>query len=140
MYQGNLVLEGGAVAFDGQGTVLTAEECLLHRNRNPGWTRADIEAELRAHLGITKVIWLALPMPQKFSDCDLSGDFSHGASSSASWYPTHHSTSVVRPRQMTWVPGGSPRVLWICPPMRAMVSTAVARVSVGDSVFGLRMP
>lgn len=74
MYQSNLVLEGGAVAFDGQGTVLTTEECLLHRNRNPGWNKADIEAELRAHLGVSKVIWLPRGLtPDPITDGHVDG-------------------------------------------------------------------
>ncbi|MCF6433500.1 agmatine deiminase family protein [Leisingera sp. MMG026] len=58
MYTSDLVLEGGAVAVDGQGTLLTTEECLLHKNRNPGWSKAQVEAELKAGLGVQKVIWL----------------------------------------------------------------------------------
>ncbi|CAM9771774.1 unnamed protein product [Heterosigma akashiwo] len=53
-----MVLEGGSVHFDGEGTCLTTEECLLNPNRNPGMTRAQIEGELRACLGVEKVIWL----------------------------------------------------------------------------------
>jgi agmatine deiminase len=53
-----LVLEGGAIAVDGTGTLLTTEECLLNPNRNPGWSRERIEAELRARLGAERVVWL----------------------------------------------------------------------------------
>ncbi|GHA92608.1 agmatine deiminase family protein [Streptomyces chryseus] len=53
-----MILEGGAVIADGQGTLITTEECLLHPNRNPGMTRAQIEATLLAAYGATKVIWL----------------------------------------------------------------------------------
>lgn len=53
-----LVAEGGGVTVDGQGTVITTESCFLHRNRNPGWTREDVEAELCRTLGAEKVIWL----------------------------------------------------------------------------------
>lgn len=74
MYQSNLVLEGGAVAFDGQGTVLTTEECLLNRNRNPSWTKAEIEDELRAHLGVTKVLWLPQGLtPDPITDGHIDG-------------------------------------------------------------------
>ena len=52
------VLEGGAIHVDGEGTLLTTEECLLNQNRNPQLSRADIEAQLRSHLGIDRVIWL----------------------------------------------------------------------------------
>jgi agmatine deiminase len=54
-----LVLEGGAIAFDGAGTLVTTERCLLNPNRNPGVTRAEIEAVLRAALGVERFVWLA---------------------------------------------------------------------------------
>jgi agmatine deiminase len=57
-YRAPFVLEGGAIHVDGQGTLLTTEECLLNANRNPGLDRADLEAALRDYLGIEKVIWL----------------------------------------------------------------------------------
>ncbi len=53
-----LVLEGGSIAVDGAGTLLTTEECLLNRNRNPGLGREDIEGLLREHLGVQRVVWL----------------------------------------------------------------------------------
>jgi agmatine deiminase len=53
-----LVLEGGSIDVDGEGTVLTTEECLLNPNRNPDLTREQIEALLHAHLGTSRVIWL----------------------------------------------------------------------------------
>ncbi|MCB5179027.1 agmatine deiminase family protein [Streptomyces antimicrobicus] len=54
----DLVLEGGAVLTDGQGTLITTEECLLDPNRNPNLTRAQIEAALLAAYGASKVVWL----------------------------------------------------------------------------------
>jgi len=53
-----MVLEGGAITVDGEGTLITTEQCLLHPNRNPDLTKDQIEAELKARLGVTKVIWL----------------------------------------------------------------------------------
>ena len=53
-----LVMEGGSIHVDGEGTMMTTEECLLNPNRNPGLTRAQIEAELKKFLTIEKVIWL----------------------------------------------------------------------------------
>jgi agmatine deiminase len=53
-----MILEGGAVDEDGTGLVATTEQCLLNPNRNPAMTRADIEAELAAQLGFTRVVWL----------------------------------------------------------------------------------
>ena len=58
--QKRMVLEGGAIETDGQGTMLTTEECLLSRiqERNPGMTREDYEAVFREWLGIRRTIWL----------------------------------------------------------------------------------
>lgn len=52
------VLEGGSIHSDGEGTLLTTEECLLNPNRNPGLTKEQIEKNLNQYLGINKVIWL----------------------------------------------------------------------------------
>ncbi|MFG2825087.1 agmatine/peptidylarginine deiminase [Kitasatospora sp. NPDC048365] len=53
-----MILEGGAITVDGEGTLITTEQCLLHPNRNPDMTREEVEAELKARLGVTKVVWL----------------------------------------------------------------------------------
>lgn len=53
-----MVLEGGAITVDGEGTLITTEQCLLHPNRNPGMSREQIEDELRARLGAEAIIWL----------------------------------------------------------------------------------
>ncbi|MER7755827.1 agmatine deiminase family protein [Kitasatospora sp. NPDC097643] len=53
-----MILEGGAITVDGEGTLITTEQCLLHPNRNPDLSREEIEAELKARLGVVKVIWL----------------------------------------------------------------------------------
>jgi agmatine deiminase len=57
-YRAPLVLEGGSIHVDGEGTVLATEECLLNRNRNPELSRQQIEDALRAYLGAEKVVWL----------------------------------------------------------------------------------
>lgn len=54
----DLILEGGSIEVDGQGTLLTTTRCLLSATRNPGRTRAQIETELAALLGITRFLWL----------------------------------------------------------------------------------
>ena len=54
----DVVLEGGALDHDGQGTVLTTRQCLLNPNRNPGWTEATAEAALTKSLGARRVLWL----------------------------------------------------------------------------------
>jgi len=58
LVEADWVLEGGAIDGDGEGTLLTTEECLLHPNRNPGVTRREIERRLAALLSIERVIWL----------------------------------------------------------------------------------
>jgi agmatine deiminase len=53
-----LVLEGGSITVDGEGTLITTEQCLLNPNRNPSLAREEIEALLGDYLGVEKVIWL----------------------------------------------------------------------------------
>lgn len=57
-YRAPIVLEGGAIHVDGEGTVLTTEECLLNPNRNPELSREQIERVLLEYLGAEKVLWL----------------------------------------------------------------------------------
>ena len=57
-YRAPIVLEGGSIHVDGEGTVLTTEECLLNLNRNPELSRAQLEQVLCAYLGTEKVVWL----------------------------------------------------------------------------------
>ena len=57
-YRAPLILEGGAIHSDGEGTLLTTEECLLNRNRNPQLDRTAIEAALREHLAVDAILWL----------------------------------------------------------------------------------
>jgi agmatine deiminase len=55
----NIVMEGGAVDFNGAGTVLTTTDCLLNRNRNPGLSREEVEQYLKDYYGQRHVCWLA---------------------------------------------------------------------------------
>lgn len=57
-FEGGAVLEGGAIACNGAGTILTTEECLLNPNRNPQLSRAEIEGRLKANLGAHRILWL----------------------------------------------------------------------------------
>jgi agmatine deiminase len=58
VFEAPFVLEGGAIALDGGGAVLTTEQCLLHPNRNPSLDRAQIEQGLLDFLGVDRVVWL----------------------------------------------------------------------------------
>jgi len=53
-----LVGEGGGIEVDGHGTGIMTESCWVNDNRNPGWSRAQVEEELKACLGLRKIIWL----------------------------------------------------------------------------------
>lgn len=57
-YRGPFVLEGGGFSVDGEGTLIATEQFLLNPNRNPDWSREQIEQGLSDYLGIEKVIWL----------------------------------------------------------------------------------
>jgi agmatine deiminase len=69
----SLVVEGGAFLSDGEGTLITAETCVLNPNRNPGWTKAQAEAELRAMLGMEKIIWLPGDVTDTATDGHVDG-------------------------------------------------------------------
>jgi agmatine deiminase len=53
-----IVLEGGSIDVNGRGMVMTTEQCLLNKNRNPDLSRADLEEILSRFLGVRRVIWL----------------------------------------------------------------------------------
>ncbi|MEN8261452.1 MAG: agmatine deiminase family protein, partial [Pseudomonadota bacterium] len=54
----NLVLEGGSIECDGDGTLLTTSNCLLNPNRNPGMDIGELEAILKERLGVRRILWL----------------------------------------------------------------------------------
>lgn len=64
-----LVMEGGSIHTDGEGTILTTEECLLNKNRNPELSREQIEAYVKEFTGSEVIIWL---------ERGLSGDETDG--------------------------------------------------------------
>ncbi|GKU77487.1 agmatine deiminase family protein [Paenibacillus sp. L3-i20] len=53
-----LVMEGGSIHSDGEGTLLTTEECLLNTNRNPELSREQIEAHVKSFVNVNEIIWL----------------------------------------------------------------------------------
>ncbi|MCE9563732.1 MAG: agmatine deiminase family protein [Planctomycetes bacterium] len=66
-----VVLEGGSIDVNGQGLLLTTEECLLSttQQRNPPMDRADYEQVFADYLGVKKVVWLGQ---------GITGDDTHG--------------------------------------------------------------
>ena len=59
-YEAPFVLEGGSFFVDGEGTLITTEQCLLNPNRNPTMSREQIEQGLRDYLGVETIVWLGL--------------------------------------------------------------------------------
>lgn len=57
-FENDMVLEGGSIDVNGKGLLLTSEQCLLHKNRNPQLTQPQIEKNLRDFLGVKKILWL----------------------------------------------------------------------------------
>ncbi|MBI5390981.1 agmatine deiminase family protein [Candidatus Woesearchaeota archaeon] len=58
MFEPGIVLEGGSIEVNGKGTVLTTEQCLLNKNRNPKLSKKQIEQYLKDYLNVTNVLWL----------------------------------------------------------------------------------
>lgn len=57
-FENDMVLEGGSLDVNGQGLLLTSEQCLLNKNRNPHLTREQIEQALRDYLGVKEILWV----------------------------------------------------------------------------------
>ena len=72
-YKAPMILEGGAITVDGQGTLITTEECLLSPGRNPEMSREDMESHLSDYLGIDKVIWLPRGMDPEETNGHVDG-------------------------------------------------------------------
>ncbi|MCA9507114.1 MAG: agmatine deiminase family protein [Myxococcales bacterium] len=64
----SVVFEGGAIECDGEGTMLTTEQCLLNPNRNPSLTKTHIENEFARLFGVKKVIWLKQGLKNDHTD------------------------------------------------------------------------
>ncbi|MGB8180150.1 MAG: agmatine deiminase family protein [Acidimicrobiales bacterium] len=69
----NLTNEGGGIHVDGAGTVLLTETVQLDPNRNPGWTREQVETEIHAQLGTNRAIWLARGLTRDYSEFGTRG-------------------------------------------------------------------
>jgi agmatine deiminase len=64
----SLVLEGGAIAVDGAGTLIALESSILNDNRNPGKSRAGFEDAFRRYLGAERTVWLRRGLPDDKTD------------------------------------------------------------------------
>jgi len=53
-----IILEGGSIDVNGKGSLLTTEQCLLNKNRNPKLSKTEIETYLKKYLGVTNILWL----------------------------------------------------------------------------------
>jgi agmatine deiminase len=62
------ILEGGAIDVDGTGLAVTTEQCLLNPNRNPFLARGEVEAKLKADLGIDRLLWLGSGLMNDHTD------------------------------------------------------------------------
>ncbi len=69
----SFVSEGGAIATDGVGTLISTESSIVNKNRNPGKTRAQLEAEILAAMGATKYIWFAGVRNHDITDDHVDG-------------------------------------------------------------------
>jgi len=58
MFEPKIVLEGGSIEVNGTGTLLTSEQCLLNKNRNPNLTKTQIEQYLKDYLNVSNILWL----------------------------------------------------------------------------------
>ena len=68
-----IVLEGGAIEWDGRGTILTTESCLLNPNRNRGMVKSEVEAVLKSATGAAHVIWLPGSEVDRITDGHIDG-------------------------------------------------------------------
>lgn len=69
VYAAPFICEGGAIHVDGEGTLITTEQCLLNSNRNPDLTRQEVEEALALFTGARRIIWLG----EGFSDEETDG-------------------------------------------------------------------
>lgn len=70
LYKAPFILEGGSIHSDGDGTLYTTKECLLHPSRNPELNQYQIEKQLKEYLGAEKVIWIENGL---YADDDTNG-------------------------------------------------------------------
>lgn len=69
----DMVLEGGSIESNGRGILLTTESCLLNSNRNPQWSKLQIEKTLQDYLGVRKILWLPRGLIHDNTDGHIDG-------------------------------------------------------------------
>jgi agmatine deiminase len=72
-FRSKLVNEGGGIHVNGAGALLVTETVQLGEERNPGWSRAEVEAELNARLGTNQVLWLRRGLTRDYEDFGTKG-------------------------------------------------------------------
>ncbi len=85
----DMVLEGGSVDSDGNGTVMTTSRCLLSPNRNGGWSRAEVEHELKRRLGARQILWI--------ENGELAGDDTDAHIDTLARFTDEHTIVYCRP-------------------------------------------
>jgi agmatine deiminase len=58
LFRPGIVMEGGSIEVNGDGALLTTEQCLLNKNRNQKLNRKEIEVYLHDYIGVSRIIWL----------------------------------------------------------------------------------
>ena len=58
IFEPKIVLEGGSIEVNGNGSLLTSEQCLLNKNRNPSLSKTQIEKYLKDYLNVSNILWL----------------------------------------------------------------------------------
>ena len=80
-----LIGEGGGIEVDGHGTGIMTESSWVNANRNPGWSRDRVEQELKAMLGLRKIIWLPGIKGRDITDAHV--DFTPASCGRVWWWP-----------------------------------------------------
>lgn len=96
-----VVLEGGSIDYNGKGTIITTEECLLDNEtqvRNPGFSKKDYEEVFSKYLGAKNVIWL---------NKGIAGDDTHGHVDDITRFVNHNTVVTVmetHPNDLNYIP------------------------------------
>jgi agmatine deiminase len=72
-FQAKITGEGGGIEYDGEGTLILTDSCWLNDNRNPGWSRDELEQALKGYLGVEKVIWVPGVRGKDITDGHIDG-------------------------------------------------------------------